>query len=183
MATQVGLNPVRDIAWITVPAEEAKQLLAAGKIDAFLGFPPDPQELRAKHIGKVIVNSATDRPWSQYFCCMIVASREFATRHPQATKRAVRAILKADQVCALDPDRGVRAYLERGRYPASLDSSRQALREIPYGRWRDYNPEETLRFYALRLREAGMIASSPQKILAQGADWRLLNELKKELKG
>ena len=37
--------------------------------------------------------------------------------------------------------------------------------------------------YALRLHEAGLIKSSPQKVIAQGADWRFLNELKKELKG
>jgi NitT/TauT family transport system substrate-binding protein len=40
-----------------------------------------------------------------------------------------------------------------------------------------------VRFFALRLREAGMIRSTPQKIIAQGTDWRFLNELKKELKG
>ena len=36
---------------------------------------------------------------------------------------------------------------------------------------------------ALRLHEAGMVKSSPQKLIAQGTDWRFLNELKKELKG
>ena len=40
-----------------------------------------------------------------------------------------------------------------------------------------------MRFYALRLHEAGMITSSPQKLIARGTDWRFLNELKKELKG
>jgi NitT/TauT family transport system substrate-binding protein len=40
-----------------------------------------------------------------------------------------------------------------------------------------------VRFYALRLREAGMIRSTPQKIIAVGTDWRVLTELKKELKG
>jgi NitT/TauT family transport system substrate-binding protein len=32
------------------------------------------------------------------------------------------------------------------------------------------------------LQEVGLIKSSPQKIIAQGTDWRYLNELKKELK-
>jgi hypothetical protein len=53
----------------------------------------------------------------------------------------------------------------------------------PYNRWREYDPEDTVRFFALRLHEIGMITSSPQKIIAQGTDWRFLNELKKELKG
>jgi ABC-type nitrate/sulfonate/bicarbonate transport system substrate-binding protein len=59
----------------------------------------------------------------------------------------------------------------------------QTIQEIPYGVWREYNPEDTVRFYALRLYEVGMIKSTPQKILAEGTDWRFLNELKQELKG
>ena len=53
---------------------------------------------------------------------------------------------------------------------------------MPYSKWREYDPEDTVRFYALRLREAGMIKSSPQKIIAEGTDWRFLNELERELK-
>ena len=59
----------------------------------------------------------------------------------------------------------------------------QALKDIPYRRWREYDSADTIRFYALRLHEAGMIKSTPQKLIAQGTDWRFLNELKKELKG
>ena len=57
------------------------------------------------------------------------------------------------------------------------------MQEVPYGKWREYDPEDTVRFYALRLHEVGMIQSSPQKLIAQGTDWRFLTELKKELKG
>jgi NitT/TauT family transport system substrate-binding protein len=57
------------------------------------------------------------------------------------------------------------------------------MKEVPYGTWRQYDPEDTIRFYALRLHEVGMIKSTPQQIMVQGSDWRFLNELKKELKG
>jgi NitT/TauT family transport system substrate-binding protein len=43
-------------------AAEGKRLLAEGKVDAYLGFPPDPQEFRARKVGHVVVNSAVDRP-------------------------------------------------------------------------------------------------------------------------
>jgi hypothetical protein len=56
------------------------------------------------------------------------------------------------------------------------------LRDVPYNAWRTYDPENTLRFYGLRLHEVGMIKNHPQKIIAQGTDWRFLNEVKKELK-
>ena len=62
------------------------------------------------------------------------------------------------------------------------DYAFQALSEVPYDKWREYDPEDTIRFYALRLHEVGMVKSSPQKIIAEGTDWRFLNELKRELK-
>ena len=39
-----------------------------------------------------------------------------------------------------------------------------------------------MRFYALRLHEAGVITSSPTRIIADGTDWRFLDEIKRELK-
>ena len=182
MVVYVGLNPQKDIHWVTHSPAESAQLLAEGKVDALVGFPPVPQELRAKQIGNVIVNSAVDRPWSQYFCCIAAGSREFVRKHPVATKRALRAILKATDVCALEPERAARLIVERGFTPR-YDYALQTMQEIPYNRWREYNPEDTVRFYALRLHEAGMITSSPQKIIAQGTNWRFFNELKKEMKG
>ncbi len=182
MLAHVGLDPRKDIHWVTHPPAESMRLLAGEKIDAFLGFPPEPQELRAKKIGKVVVNIRTDRPWSQYFCCMVAGNRQFVRRHPVATKRAVRAILKAADVYALEPERVTRFRVSKG-YTDQYDYALQTLKEIPYAMWREYDPEDTLRFYALRLHEAGMIKSSPQKLIAQGTDWRFLNELKKELKG
>jgi len=97
-----------------------------------------------------------------------------------ATKRAVRAILKATTVCALEPDRAARFMVDKGY---ATDYAQQTLRGLTYMKWREYDPEDSLRFWALRLREAGMIKSTPQKLMAQATDWRFLNELKKELKG
>ena len=69
------------------------------------------------------------------------------------------------------------------QYVDRYDYTLQAMKEIPYNKWREYDPEATVRFYALRLRDAGMIKASPQKIIAQGTAWRFLSELKRELKG
>jgi len=181
MMTYVGLDPRKDVTWSVIPSAEAKQLLARGRIDALLATPPDPQELRARGIGHVVVNSIIDRPWSQYFCCMVVCHRDFLRNKPVATKRAVRAILKAADACAADPAPAARFLVANG-YAEHYDYAFQALKEIPYNKWREYDHEDTVRFYSLRLREGGIIKSSPQKIIAQGTDWRLLNELKRELK-
>jgi NitT/TauT family transport system substrate-binding protein len=181
MVVYVGLDPGKDIQWVTHPPDEAIQLFAEGKVDAYVGFPPEPQELREKKIGHVVVNSSVDRPWSQYFCCMAVGNREFVRRHPVATKRALRAILKATDVCALEPERAAQSIVDKGFTPR-YEYALQTMQGVPYDQWREYDPEDTMRFYALRLHEAGMIKASPQKLIAQGTDWRFLNALKKELK-
>jgi NitT/TauT family transport system substrate-binding protein len=181
MASYVGLDPGTDIKWVTSPTVRPMELFAEGKIDAFIGFPPEPQELRARNIGHVIVNTTLDRPWSQYLCCVLTANSDFVREHPVATKRVVRAILKATDLCAAEPERVARRLVDGG-FAARYDYTLQTLQELPYRAWREYDPEDAIRFYALRLREAGIIKSSPNKIIAEGADWRFLNELKRELK-
>jgi len=181
LAAQVGLDPSKDINWIVTGSADLMQLFADGKIDAFMSGPPWAQELRARQVGHVVFASAVDRPWSQYFCCMLAGNREFVRRYPAATKRVARAILKAADLCATEPARAAQRLVDRWFTPR-YDYVFQALSELPYDKWREYDPEDTLRFYALRLRESGFIKSSPQKIIADGTDWRFFNELKRELK-
>ena len=179
MAAYVGVDPKREINFVTRPADESVALLVDEKVDALMGFPPVPQELRQKKIGHVIVNSGLDRPWSQYFCCYVAGNRDFVRRHPVATKRALRAIAKATNFCAAEPEQAARLVAAKGY---QYDYALQTMKEIRYERWRDYDPEDSVRFFALRLREAGMIKSAPNNIIAQGTDWRFFNELKRELK-
>jgi NitT/TauT family transport system substrate-binding protein len=181
LAAHVGLDPITDIHWVTDPSIQPIELFVQGKIDAFLGFPPEPQDLRARQIGHVIVNTAVDRPWSQYFCCMLGGNQEFVRKYPVATKRVIRAVLKAADFCATDPVRAAQGLVDRGFTPR-YDYAFEALRAISYDKWHEYDAEDTIRFYALRMHEAGMIKATPQKIIADGTDWRFLNELKRELK-
>jgi NitT/TauT family transport system substrate-binding protein len=101
---------------------------------------------------------------------------------PVATKRVLRAILKAADLCATEPARVARQIVDAGFTPR-YDYALQTFNEVPYDKWREYDPEDTIRFYALRMHDTGFIKSSPQKIIAEGTDWRFLNELKRELKG
>ena len=181
MAAQVGLDPEKDLQWVIDPKVEPIELFAAGRIDAFLGFPPEPQELRARHAGHVILDTTVDRPWSQYFCCMLGGNREYVQKNPVATRRVVRAILKATDLCAQEPARVAQNIAGRG-LAGKYDYERQALSELPYDKWRDYDAEDTIRFYSLRLHEAGLIKATPNKIITDNTDWRFFDELKRELK-
>jgi NitT/TauT family transport system substrate-binding protein len=179
IAAQVGLDPHNDIEWVTSPT--AMELFVEGKVDAFLGHPPEPQELRARKIGRVILNMTLDQPWSQYLCCITYGNSDFVRANPVATKRFLRAILKAADICATQPERAAQQLVDGG-FTQRYDFALQLLTELPYDRWREFDAADAMRFYALRLHEVGMIESSPNALLAEGTDWRFLNQLKRELK-
>ena len=181
IAAHVGIDPSKDIDWVVNPSVKPMQLFIDGKIDAFLGLPPEPQELRARKIGHVIVNSAVDRPWSQYFCCMLTATAS-SSAGIRSRPSACYAPSSRPPICAPLSRRARRSDWSTAASPSATTMRCRRSSELPYDKWREYDPEDTVRFYALRLRETGIIKSSPQKIIADGTDWRFLNELKRELK-
>lgn len=181
MSRLVGLDLDKNIRWIPGPTPSPLELFLEGKIDALLAVPPLLQEVRERHIGHTVVSSITDRPWSNYFCCLLAARTEFTQRYPVATKRVLRAYLKTLDLCASDPDSAAHLWVDR-RTTTRYDYVQQMLNETRYDIWRDYDPEDSVLFYALRLHEAGIVKSSPQTLIARHTDWRFLNELKREMK-
>jgi NitT/TauT family transport system substrate-binding protein len=178
MASYVGLNPA-EIDWVADPSVSQVELFKAGKVDAFIGFPPDPKQPCPRNVGHVVVNIAHDRPWSQYFCCMVTANAGFFRNNPVATKRAMRAILRATDICHKQPELAAQRMVEVG---FSYECALQTLNDVRYGLWRDYDPEDTVRFYSLRLNEVGMIKKTPNEVISGFTDWSFFDELKRELK-
>ena len=121
------------------------EMFVEGKIDAYLALPPEPQELHARKLGHVIVRTAVDRPWSQYFCCALAGNREFIARYPAATKRVVRAILKAADLCASDPQLAARRLVDGG-FVKRYDYALQTLSENPYGQCVSMTPRTAFDF-------------------------------------
>ena len=181
MAAQVGLDPVRNpLGYTRGPAAEA--LLPTGKIDAFLGFPPEPQE-SARPAHRPRDRQQLGRPpVVAVFLLHAGGQRDYVRKYPVATKRVLRAILKAADVCAAEPARAAQRLVDGG-FTDRYDYAVETLREVPYDKWREYDAEDTVRFYALRLHEVGLIKSSPQKIIADGTDWRFLERAQTRAEG
>jgi NitT/TauT family transport system substrate-binding protein len=181
MASNVGLDPNQDIEWVTSSDVSALDRFAAGEADAFLGFPPEPQRLRARGHDRVILNTTLDRPWSQYFCCVMYGNPTWVRDHPVATKRFLRAMYKAADFCTADPAQAAQVLFDGG-FAERYDYALETIESIPYDLWHEYDSEDTLRFFGLRLHEAGMLKHSPNDLIAAGTDWRFVNELKREMK-
>jgi NitT/TauT family transport system substrate-binding protein len=177
----VGLDINKDVKIVNHPPSDNARILSSEEVDALVAFPPVSMDLRVKGIGNVVINSLTDPPWSNYYCCTAVTTRDWMEKHPVATKRALRALLKGADVVAKDPNGSARFMVDRG-YSKNFDYTCDILKEIPYNNiWQDFDPVDSVRFYALRLKQAGLIKSTPDEILERGTDFRYLTQLRKEL--
>jgi len=74
--------------------------------------------------------------------------------------------------------RAARYMADKG-YEWRYDIGLEVLKQLPYF-GRAASPKDTLPFQALRLGEVWMIKSTPQNIIAQGTEWRFLDELRRE---
>jgi NitT/TauT family transport system substrate-binding protein len=79
---------------------------------------------------------------------MLAGDTDYIHQHPIATKRVMRAILKATDFCATEP-KVVAQRVVNDKITDRYDYALQTLADVPYGKWREYNPEDTIRFYAL----------------------------------
>ena len=107
--------------------------------------------MKARKTGHVLASQIVDRPWSQYYCCMLATRTEFARQYPSATKHVMRAMLKGADLCASEPKQTAERLVSRGN--PSYDYALQMLNEVRFDVWREYDPEDTVRFYSLRLRK------------------------------
>ncbi len=159
--------------------EDLPSLLQSRQVDAVLALQPTGENLRNLEGVRVILNSEVDPPFSSHYCCVFFANRRFVKKNPIATKRVLRALLKGTDLVAQDPEAATRLLM-------TLDSTidygtlLKMLSHLPYNVWANRSPEDSLRFYALRLRDAGELKSTPDKVL-ESADWRFLEQLKREL--
>ena len=178
----VGLDPERDVTWVELPDPALwPEALRSGEVDVVNAFPPLSYILREDSASHVILSTTLDAPWQHFFCCMYAAATEFVDNYPIATKAALRALLKANHLCEADPAGTAKRLLELGAVDR-LEHAVLMLEELPYGSWRDYDPVATVRFWALRLSEAGMLDMTPNEVVERGTNFTMANQLAKELK-
>ena len=177
-----GLDPKKDIRWVTPEGGAAPvQLFMDGKIDAYMAFMPHAHGLHERNMGRVLIDLARTEPWSKTFCCLTVGHSDFVQNNPIATKRALRALLKATDICAQEPQKAAQWLVDNG-FVKQYENAYNIITDLRYDAWRTIDPEHSLRFYAGQLQQIGKLKTNPDQVIADGTDFSFLNELKRELK-
>ena len=187
----VGIDPVKDVSFFEIGPDYAAMLDAFidGRSDAFLAAADGAAVLRRhpRTSSTKILDQSADKPWSQYLCCMLAANRDWTRQNPVAAKRVTRAVMRAADATLKDRSRAAREGATRpvqSILPLGGVALEQVLSDtiamLSYD-WREFDPEETIRFFALKLADVKLITSTPQQIIAQGTDLAYMRQLRKEL--
>jgi NitT/TauT family transport system substrate-binding protein len=183
------------LAWIGIDAKDVHFVQAGignypgmvaafteGRAEAVLaGGVEGPRLRQIKARGHVLLDTMIQKPWSQYECCHLVANRDWALKNPAATKRVTRAIIRATDRAAQDRPGAAHQAVASGFAADSGESLvTQAMNMCTYN-WRSVEPEDTLRFFGFRLNEAKLITRTPQEIIAMGANFGYMRQLRSEL--
>jgi NitT/TauT family transport system substrate-binding protein len=164
------------------PPSPIIQNFLAGQSDAVLAYVDQGPALRAnpKNPGHLIFDMMMDKPWSQYYCCLLTATRDYATAYPWATKRATRAVLRGIDIVVKDRKAAVDAAVRKG-YTQDGKLLLEAIQDMPYP-WREYDPADSLLYFALQLADAKLLKKTPRQIVAEGTDLAFFRQMQKELK-
>jgi NitT/TauT family transport system substrate-binding protein len=177
-----GLDPEKDIRWVTPDGgADPLELFMDGKIDAYMAFMPHAQGLHERNMGRVLIDLARTEPWSKTFCCLTVGRTGFVQDSPIATKRALRALLKATDICAQEPQKAAQRLVDGG-FVRQYENAYNLITDLRYDAWRSIDAEHSLRFYAGQLQQIGQLKTNPDQVIADGTDFSFLNGLKRELK-
>src|SRR5882762_6111560 len=90
-----GIDASKEITWLVFPAGELGLALDKGEVDAVADSEPIGSMLLAQGRVRNIADQAADLPYSNEYCCAVLANGKFLSRNPKACAAATRALLKA----------------------------------------------------------------------------------------
>ena len=181
----VGIDPRKDVNFVADPNANTVERFIQGRSDAILALSNQVPVLRASpnNPGKLLIDMHSDGTWSRYYCCQLVANRDWARQNPIATKRATRALLRANDRVAKDPAAAVMAGVNAGMFTGAMyDTVLATLKNCTF-EWRELDAEASIRFNAVQLSDQKLVKGTPQQLVAQASSFGYLKELKRQFPG
>jgi NitT/TauT family transport system substrate-binding protein len=153
-----GIDASREITWLVFPAGELGLAIDKGEVDAIADSEPIGSMLVAQGKVRNIADQAADLPYSEEYCCAVLANGKFVANNPKATAAATRALLKAAKWVETNPAAAAKLSVE-GNYLASTVAQNTVaishLRYVPSVS----GAETAVKLAAAEMKIAGMLAS------------------------
>jgi NitT/TauT family transport system substrate-binding protein len=127
-----GIDPRRDVEWVTMPADAMPKALDEGRVDAVASAEPIGSMLIAQNKVRKVCDQAEDAPYGEEYCCLVVLNGPFARENPPAAAKITRALLKGAKWVSVNPTAAAKLAVEKKYVTASTEVNAQAIAMLKY---------------------------------------------------
>jgi NitT/TauT family transport system substrate-binding protein len=127
-----GLDPKKDVEWVTFPGDAMALALDQGRVHAVASAEPIGTMLIAKEKVDKVSDQAIDHPYDDEYCCAVVVNGKFAREHPDKAAKVTRALLKGAKWVSVNPLAAAKLAVEKKYVAATVDINAQAIRVLKY---------------------------------------------------
>jgi NitT/TauT family transport system substrate-binding protein len=154
-----GINPSKDITWLVFPAGELGLALDKGEVDAVADSEPIGSLLLQEGKVRNVADQATDKPYTDEYCCAVLANGKFLAKNPKAAAAATRALLKAAKWVQTNPGAAAQLSVEKKYLASNVQMNTIAISHLKYVPSVS-GAEAAVKSAAAEMKKAGMLGES-----------------------
>ena len=127
-----GIDAGKDITWKVFPAGELGLALDKGEVDAVANAEPIGSLLLVEGKVRNIADQAVDEPYSQEYCCEVIANGKWVDANPKRAAAATRALLKGAKWVETNPRTAAILAVEKKYLASTAELNTVALSHLRY---------------------------------------------------
>jgi NitT/TauT family transport system substrate-binding protein len=130
--TAHGIDPSKDITWKVYPAGELGLALQKGDVDAVADSEPIGTLLTSDGKVRNVADQATEEPYSDEYCCAVLAWGKFVEKNPKAAAAATRALLRGAKWVETNPRAAAQLSVEKKYLSSNPELNAVAISHLRY---------------------------------------------------
>ncbi len=127
-----GYDYQKDVEWKPFPTPELKIALEKGQVDAIALADPIAEILLTEGNVRSIVDQATDAPYKDEYCCVIVTSGKLVKNDPKTAAGITRAVLRAAKWIAANPQAAAELAVNGKHISGTVEVNARVLSKLDY---------------------------------------------------
>jgi NitT/TauT family transport system substrate-binding protein len=165
-----GIDPKNGVEWVTTPAAAISKALEQGRVDAVASAEPIGTLLRAQNKVHTVCDQASDAPYDDEYCCVVVVNGAFGRDNPSAAAKVTRALLKGAKWVSVNPTAAATIAVERNYVAATTEINAQAIGMLRYEPGVD-KARRDVRAATLAMKKAGFLKKETDALELANKAW------------
>src|SRR5262249_20926776 len=165
-----GIDPKNGVEWVTMPGAAMSKALEQGQVDAVASAEPIGTMLMAQNQVHKVCDQASDAPYDDEYCCVVVVNGAFGRDNPLAAAKITRALLKGAKWVSVNPTAAAQIAVEKNYVAATTEINAQAIGMLRYEPGVD-KARQDVRVGALEMKKAGFLKKDTDALELANKAW------------